>query len=169
MTHKPFEESADEPSQDLRREESIVLKRKLQFWRRVTSLLGGLVVLVLLVAWQRAEFSRAECGESLEMYAAEAARQKLATAQIEFVDTIWQNFEIPQARRFPKHYLLLVTNWQKQPGDENIPLAVCETSHSTLLGIGRNVLYRNRQGFVVQWLSEAEAEPLARQARKSQP
>lgn len=164
MTFQPYRD-ADDTSPAIRVDEAIALRRKVLFWRRATLLIGGLVVLALLVALQRAESSRDECAESLALYAEKAALARFEQVPPELLSAEWEGLEAPQARRFPKHYKLFTSNWAGGASGEPAPLAVCEHTHTTLFSKGRNVLYKTPNGTIVQWVSESAAGPLAGQAK----
>ncbi len=147
--------------------ESLAMRRKLQFWRRVAGLLGGLIVLVLIVASQRAETSRIECADSLAVYAEMAARNRIDTVPAELVESMWNGMSFSAARRMPNHYAVIAANWSKPAGGEDTPLAICEHTHTTLLGQGRNVLFRTQSGLVTRWLSAGAAQSIYRATGRS--
>lgn len=147
--------------------ESLAMRRKLQFWRRVAGLLGGLIVLVLIVASQRAETSRIECADSLAVYAEMAAKNRFDNVPAELIETMWNGMSFTSARRMPNHYAVIAANWSKPVGREDTPLAICGHTHTTLLGQGRNVLFRTKNGLVTRWLSTGAAQPIYRAAGRS--
>lgn len=156
MTNRNPTPGVEEPVESLRREDAIALRRKLNFWRRLAGLLGGLLVIVSILVWQRNETNRTECREALAVYAKLAESGDLASVPTELLRTEWDALEAPAARRPSDHYELLKENWGKSVVTESIPLAVCEQSHWSLMGSGRNLLVKTRQGLEVIWVPEGE-------------
>lgn len=156
MTNLDPTPGVEEPVESLRREDAIALRRKLNFWRRLAGLLGGLLVIVSILVWQRNETNRTECREALAVYAKLAESGDLASVPPELLTTEWDALEAPSARRPSDHYELLKENWGKAVSSESIPLAVCAQAHWSLMGSGRNVLMKTRQGLEVIWVPEGE-------------
>lgn len=138
------------------------LRRKLAFWRRTAALLVGLVVLVMVVAWQRTTVRRRECRHALERYAQVAQTSKLHQEPAELLSSQWRQFERGSVSLGPGHYVPIVQNWHRTPGQrETLPLAICRDVHSGLWSHGRHVLFRSEFSMYVKWLTEEAAAPIA--------
>jgi hypothetical protein len=164
-------ESEDEPDVLA---ESRSLQRKLVFWRRAAGLLVGIAVVVLIVFWQRAELRRRTCADSLAYYAKLAQKAHLEKQPPGLLDAQWQSLDQMAGAESkpvsPKHYSLIVENWGQTPRPgESLPLAVCNHTHLGLFAQGRNVLFRDADGYHVEWLSEDRAAPILAAARRRQP
>jgi len=158
IQHEPDRSRADDSSMLLAEARS--LRRRLAFWRRTAWLLLGLVVLVLIVAWQRTTVRRRECRQSLEHYVEMAKSASLDHEPAEVLESQWQRFPKDSAALPAKHYALFVQNWLKSPGpDGSLPLAACRGSHAAVFTRGRHVLFRDEDGMHVKWLSEEDAAP----------
>jgi hypothetical protein len=154
--------------------ESRSLQRRLVFWRRVAGLLVGLVAIVLIVLWQRAELRRRTCADSLAYYGKLADAAHLERQPARLLEAQWQTLDqAPGAERKivpSSHYSLVVEDWGQTPRKgESLPLAICNHTHLGLLAQGRNVLYRDTNGSHVEWLDEESAAPVVAAARGGRP
>lgn len=143
------------------------LRRKVIFWRRIAWLALGGASIVLLVIWTRGQTRRQECYAALKAYADMAWKLKLAEQHPSILEQQWQEFDQSALDLSPEHYDLIAKNWAVRPGpNEDIVLAVCRDPHLLVFSSGRHVLKRHGEGFIIEWLSEAEAAPIAAEARK---
>jgi hypothetical protein len=143
-------------------EQARYLRRRVQFWRNVATMLGLGIVLVVVVLLVRRSAICDRCFASLEHYGRVATALKLSEANVATLRLQWQNLDAAKSGFLPSHYQLLPQNWAAEPrGDEAIPLAVCEYGHGTMTGEGRNVLYRTSRGMEVRFVSEKAAAPIA--------
>ncbi|HWL93060.1 MAG TPA: hypothetical protein VNT79_05970 [Phycisphaerae bacterium] len=145
-------------------QEAMALRRKVQFWRRAAWLMGGLVVLVVIVAAQRSESSRIECIESLQLYTVKAADHKLEETAPELVAVVWEGLVVLGASQNADHYAVIGGNWSRVASDASFPVAICRHPHVSLFGRGRNVLYKEGEEFTTGWLTESAAAPILREA-----
>ncbi|MFQ5502849.1 MAG: hypothetical protein ACE5EQ_11215 [Phycisphaerae bacterium] len=150
-------------------EEAKVHRRRQGFGRRLAIVLGGVVVVVTVVFWNRGVVRRNGCLDALEHFAADARESKLGTVPLELMVAEWRGLSHASVKFAADHYEIISQGWQSTPiADERLPLAVCGTSHATLFGRGRHVLYATREGDVVEWLPEAQAVELLNRARGGQ-
>jgi len=149
------------------RAQSQMLRRKVLFWKRTAWLLVGVVVVSIVVVWQRSEIRRRECRVAIERYAKLAHEQDLRLEPEVLIETQWQHLDQDSVHLSPSHYVLFVQNWLRIPSsDEPIPLAICADSHSTLMGSGRHVLFYGPDGYRIEWLPETQAAELLRQVHR---
>ena len=147
--------------------ESRRLRRRLTFWRSTAWLLAGVVVIAGFVAWERGNIRRRDCRVALLHYAKLAESSRLAAEPPELLELEWQHLDAGSMHLSPSHYVLLVPNWPRAPhGEERSPLAICVDPHSLLFTRGRHVLYRDAEGYHVEWLSEEQAAPLLLQIQQ---
>ncbi len=145
-----------------------LLRRRLTFWRRTAWLLAGTFLIVGFVVWQRGNNRRRDCSNALQHYAKLAESSKLAAEPEGVLEVEWQHLDEGSVHQSPTHYFLFVSNWTRVPqGDERLPLAICGSSHRLLFEQGRHVLFRNAEGFQIEWLSEEEAAPLQLRNKRS--
>lgn len=148
------------------RAQSQMLRRKMLFWQRIAWLLVGLVVVSIVVVWQRSEIRRRDCRLALEHYAKLAHEQELRLEPEALLEVQWQHLDQGSVHLSPSHYKLFVQNWLRVPSsDEPVPLVICADPHSTLLGKGRHVLYYGPNGYRIEWLPEKQAVELLRHDR----
>jgi hypothetical protein len=137
------------------------LRRKLVFWRRTAWLLFGIVVIIGVVFWQRAELHRRACGRTLEYYGRLAQKSQLEKEPARLLQLQWLHLEQGRQTYSPAHYALVIDNWNQTPqAGESLNLAICGDPHSTLIGEGRNVLVRDQSGYHVEWLKEESAKSI---------
>ena len=146
--------------------ESRTLRRKLVFWRRVAWSCIGIVLVIVMVLWQRGNARQQECRAALEHYAGFAQSGELASTSPALLRAQWDNQQGEATLHVsPSQYRLITGNWgiAPEPG-KRIPLAVRRNALSLLFTKGRHVLFRDEDGYHVEWLSESEARPIVAQA-----
>ncbi len=160
--HKAMDDPAEESLSQTQ-----ALRRKVIFWRRIAWLALGGASIVMLVIWTRGQTRRQECYAALKSYAEMARNLKLAEQHPSILEQQWQEFDQSTLDLSPEHYDLIAKNWAARPGpNEDIVLAVCRDPHLLVFSSGRHVLKRHGDGFIIEWLSESEAAPIAAEARK---
>lgn len=169
MSGSPQEKTnyrAPEGAMDDLRNETRVLRRRVNFWQRTAWLLLGTLVIFATVIWQRGELRRRECAYALLDYGETALKRQLGSTSSEMLEAQWQALEPVNAKISPSHYDLIARNWQLTPKPgELIPLAVCREPHSLATSRGRHVLLRGvKPPLQVEWRSEESVEPLVREA-----
>lgn len=138
------------------------LRRRVHFWRNVATMLGLGIVLVAVVFLVRRSAICNRCHASLEHYARVATALKLNEVNVATLWLQWHNLDPAREGFLPSHYQLLPQNWAAEPhGEEALPLAVCEYGHGTMMGEGRNVLYRTSKGLEVRFVTEDAAARIA--------
>lgn len=150
--------------------ESRTLRRKLIFWRRVAGSSIGIVLVIVMVLWQRGHARQQECRMALEYYAQFAQSGELAGTSPALLRAQWDNLRGEAVFRVsPSQYRLIIENWGITPTPgKQIPLAVRRNALSLLYTKGRHVLFRDENGYHVEWLSENEARPIVAKAVASQ-
>jgi len=137
-----------------------VQRRKAAFRRRAISGFVGLAIVLALFFWQRSVSAINRCNASLEAYGKAAVARGLDAGPTELIAANWLLID-KDAPYAPSHYHVLATHWTRRPeAGEAIPLACCKSSHGSLSGAGRNVLYRTAQGLVTRWVEESTAASL---------
>jgi hypothetical protein len=143
------------------------LQRKLVFWQRTAWLLIGLVLLIVVVAWQRTTVRRRECRQALEHYAGAARTARLDQETTETLASQWRQLGRGPVNYSSRHYALIVHNWLQTLGaEQSLPIVVCRDSHAAVLSRGRHVLFREAGGMRVEWLVEEEAASIVDRARR---
>ncbi len=143
------------------------LQRKVAFWQRTAWLLIGLVLLILVVAWQRTTVRRRECRQALEHYAGAARTAGLDQETTETLESQWQQLARGPVNYSSGHYALIVPNWLQTLGAEQpLPIVVCRDSHAAVWSRGRHVLFREVGGMRIEWLVEEEVASIADRARR---
>ncbi len=149
-------------------EETQALRRKVNFWRKIAGFMVGVIVLVLLVSWQRGREGISLCRDALEQYAQLALSRKLDREATEVLETQWRALPMENKKLSPGHYSVIVRNWHIQPKPgETVPLAICESPHQDLFSRGRHVLERDVNGLHTRWISEDAAAPILREVPPS--
>jgi hypothetical protein len=137
------------------------------FWQRAAWLLIGLVLLILVVAWQRTTVRRRECRQALEHHAEAARAVRLEQETVETLGSQWRQLDRGPVNFSSGHYALIAQNWlQTLEPEGSLPVAVCRDSHAGIISRGRHVLFREEGGMRVEWLAEEKAAPIADRARR---
>lgn len=158
-------EIADVLDPPTRMEASRVHRRRLHFGRRLAIVLGGVVVIVTAVIWNRGVVRRNACHAALEHFSSLAREAHLGSVPIELMDAEWKDLDHESMKISAGHYELIPYHWRSAPiDDDRFPLAVCEYGHTTLLGRGRHVLYATRDGDVIEWVPEDQAQGIIEKA-----
>ena len=166
VKHDPLVEQRSAAEKDDLLNETRVLQRRVNFWQRTVWLLLGTVVVFGTVIWQRGELRRKQCRLSLQRYAQVAKANQLESQNSAILEQQWQQLIDEGIEKVPSiHYDLIVKNWHQTPKPgEMLPLAVCREPHFMAMSRGRHVLYRDVDGFRVEWRSEERAEPIVLEA-----
>lgn len=152
--------SADSAQRELL-EEAKALRRKLNFWRKMAAFMVGVILLVLVVIWQRGREDISMCRAALSHYAQVAQARKLEAEALNVLETQWRALPVENAKLASDHYHLIAGNWRILPKPhESIPLAVCQSPHEDLIFRGRHVLERDQRGLHTRWVSEGDVAPI---------
>lgn len=144
--------------------DSVAARRRAAFWRRLFGILLGLLLVLGVVVWQRANSLAAQCRNALHAYADAATAQGLAARPPSLIAAEWANMDTLE--NLPaRHYHVIAPNWLVAPAPgQAVPLAVCRDPHSRLLESGRHVLFQTEDGPEVRWIDEEHAGRLAEAA-----
>lgn len=137
------------------------LRRKLKFWRSAAWTILGLAAVVVVVVYQRAETRREQSRLALEQYAQSALDAGLSKEPPELIELQWQRLPSCSPAFGPGSYIPVVQNWLRTPEKGKLlPMAISRSPLSVLFSTGRHVLYRDENGFRVEWVSEQDAAPI---------
>lgn len=150
-------------------EQARYLRRRIRFWRNVALMLVLGIALGVVVFFVRHSSLLDRCRLSLTHYGKIAEALKLNEANVATIELRWRYLDPAKDGLPPSHYQLIPNNWELTPtGAEELPLAVCAEPHGVLLGGGRNVLFRSKDGWKVKWVPEHVGAELAEQGAKSE-